>query len=77
MRCDGMESNLVCIDKSNFLDTENIISPYQYLIDNRNNDYNNLSSLYDHLEAIRLTDSEICNIIIDKRVVNFKKEKML
>lgn len=69
MRCDGMESNLVCIDKSNFLDTENIISPYQYLIDNRNNDYNNLSSLYDHLEAIRLTDSEICNIIIDKKVL--------
>lgn len=69
MRCDGMESNLVCIDKSNFLDTENIISPYQYLIDNRNKDYSNLSSLYDHLEAIRLTDSEICNIIIDKRVL--------
>ena len=45
------------------------ISPYQYLIDNRNNDYNNLSSLYDHLEAICLTDSEICNIIIDKRVL--------
>lgn len=69
MRCDGMKSNLVCIDESNFLDTENIISPYQYLIDNRNKDYSNLSSLYDHLEAIRLTDSEICNIIIDKRVL--------
>lgn len=48
------------------------IGSYDYLIESRNNDHDNLVMLYSHLEALRLRECDIHGILVQQLMLNAK-----
>lgn len=66
-----MDQNIISLKKQpdfELVDDDGF-NQFQYLIDQRNKDYDSLDKMYDHIDSLHLRDCEIFNIILNKKVI--------